>query len=122
MRLIEHDTIVTIMRFIGALLLLLQLQPLGAAALCLHGHGSEVAECGDMHETQALAERTLAQPGTGHTAACMASDYCAWTAPAVLRFAQHFQVVASLHRAPAQLIAALAPGDPLTPPFHPPRA
>ncbi len=110
------------MRLVGSLLLLLQLQPLGAAVLCLPGNGVEMAECGGMPETRVSAERTLAPTGTGHTANCMASDYCARMAPAVLRFTQHFLAVASIHRAPAVMVVPMAPGDPLAPPFHPPRA
>lgn len=109
------------MWFLSAVLLLLQFQPLLGSALCLRERMPAAAEC-SMRQTSAPAERAVTQAGASHIFGCLASQYCAWTAPAVPRFAQHFQITPLIHRAPASMGTPLAPGDALAPPFHPPRA
>jgi hypothetical protein len=48
--------------------------------------------------------------------------YCAPAATAVPKLAEHFQITPFVHGAPALIYSSLAPGEPLGPPFHPPKA
>ena len=116
-----RGAIVFPMWFLSAVLLLLQFQPLLGSALCLRERTPTAAEC-SMQQTQAPTGGAVTQGGASHTEGCLGSQYCAWTAPVVPRFAQHFQIPSLIHRAHASMGTPLVPGDPLGPPFHPPRA
>lgn len=67
------------------------------------------------------ATGTLTDLGTGAPSACPSMGYCAPAASAVPKFAEQFQITSFVHGAPALLDPAMAPGEPLAPPFHPPR-
>lgn len=109
------------MRFLAALVLLLQLQPLMSSVVCFHDAEIAKAECAMPHEGWP-AEPTLAPVGSAMPTGCAGAGSCAPTAPAVLKFAHYLQITPVMHSAPALMDASLAPGDPLAPPFHPPRA
>jgi hypothetical protein len=109
------------MRLLAALVLLLQLQPLVGSAMCFHDAEIAKAECAMPHDERP-ARATLAPSGAELPTGCASTGYCAPSAPAVIKFAHSFQFTPVIHSASALVEASLAPGDPLTPPFHPPRA
>lgn len=109
------------MRVLAALALLLQLQPLVGSALCIHDAAIARTECSMPHDGQP-ATGTLTAPGTGGHSACSSMGYCVPTAPAVPKVAEHFQITSFVHGALALTYTSLAPGEPLGPPFHPPKA
>ena len=112
------------MRLLATVLLLLQLQPLVGLALCFDRGRPAKAECvmPDTGPLAAPAERTLTPTGTSQTTGCVAAEYCARTVPAIPKFAESLQITPVVHGAPAPMDAVLALGDPLAPPFHPPKA
>jgi hypothetical protein len=109
------------MRVLAALALLLQFQPLIGSVICFHDAEMAKAECTMPHEGQP-ASRTLTTPASELPGGCPSMGYCAPAAPAVPKFAEHFQVTSFVHGAPALTYSSLAPGEPLGPPFHPPKA
>jgi hypothetical protein len=109
------------MRILAVLALLLQVQPLVGSALCFHDAEIARAECTMSHEGQP-ASSTLTTPDPGVPGGCPGMAYCAPAAPAVPKFAEHFQITPLVHSAPALNYSLLAPGEPLAPPFHPPKA
>jgi len=109
------------MRFLAALALLLQLQPLVGSALCFHDAEMAKAECTMPHEGQP-AKSSLTSPAAELPGGCPSMRYCAPAAPAVPRFAEHLQITSFVHGAPGLTYSFLAPGEPLGPPFHPPKA
>ncbi len=108
------------MRILAALALLLQVQPLVGSALCFHDAEIARAECTMPHQEQPASALTAPDPGV--PGSCPSMAYCAPAAPAVPKFAEHFQITSFVHGAPALIDDSLAPGEPLAPPFHPPRA
>jgi hypothetical protein len=48
--------------------------------------------------------------------------YCAPAAPAVPKPGKHFQITSPPYSAPTPTYSSLATGEPLGPPFHPPKA
>jgi len=115
-----RGAIVFAMWFLSAVLLLLQSQPLLGSALCLRDTEPK-AECA-MQDIKAPAGSGVAQTAGAHTEACMGTVYCAWTAPAVPKFAQNLPLIPLIHNPVPLFSTSLLPGDPLGPPFHPPRA
>ena len=109
------------MRFLAAVALLLQLQPLVGSALCFHETEMAKPECSMPHEDEP-AGSGLTSPAAELPPGCPSMGYCAPAAPAVPRLAGHLQVTAFIHSAPASAHSSLAPGEPLGPPFHPPKA
>ncbi|CAN5806535.1 hypothetical protein BH24GEM1_BH24GEM1_20530 [soil metagenome] len=109
------------MRFLGLVVLLLQLQPLVGSAMCFHDAEMAKAECTMPHDRRSI-ESAVAPVGADLPAGCASAGHCAPSAPAVIKLAHAFQATPVVHRAPALVLASLAPGDPLPPPFHPPRA
>jgi hypothetical protein len=109
------------MRFLAALTLLLQLQPLAGSALCFHDAEVARAECTMPHDEQPTSSTFTAQT-TGMPSGCPSMVYCAPAAPTVPEFAEHFQITSLVHGGPALIDSSMAPGVPQTPPFHPPRA
>jgi hypothetical protein len=75
-----------------------------------------------MQDIKAPAGSGVAQTAGAHTEACMGTVYCAWTAPAVPKFAQNLPHIPLIHNPVPLFSTSLLPGDPLGPPFHPPRA
>jgi hypothetical protein len=110
-----------IVRALAVLALLLQLQPLVGSALCAHDAEVARTECSMPHEQQP-ATGTLTAPDTGAPSACPSMGYCAPAASAVPKFAEQFQITSFVHGAPALMDRSMVPGEPLAPPFHPPRA
>ncbi len=108
------------MRLILALLLLLQLDPVIGAALCLEREHAASAECAKP-ERSGQDERTLAPAGAQVEGGCSVAQLCAQPAPLIAQFGETFQLVAVVHRAPAPLDLVSAPSGILSPPFHPPR-
>lgn len=108
------------MRLVAALALLLQLQPLIGSVICFHDEAAR-AECAMPHQERP-ASGTLAAPATEIPGACPGMGYCAPTAPAVPKLVEHFQITPLVHGASALNHSSLAPGEPLGPPFHPPKA
>lgn len=108
------------MRFLAALAFLFQLQPVVGSALCFHDAEMGRTECAMPHEER-RDSGTLTDLGAELPGECPSMGYCAPAAPAVPKFAEHFQVTAFLHGAPALAYSFLAPGEPLRPPFHPPK-
>ena len=109
------------MRFLAALALLLQLQPVVGSALCFHDAEMANAECAMPHEEK-RASSTVTGPATELPDGCPSMGYCAPAAPAVPKFTEHFQITSSFRSAPALTYSSLAPSQPLGPPFHPPKA
>lgn len=109
------------MRVLAVLALLLQLQPLVGSALCAHDAAAARTECSMPHEGQPGTGMFTA-PDTGAPSACPSMGYCAPAASAVPKFAEQFQITWFVHGAPALMDPSMAPGEPLAPPFHPPRA
>jgi hypothetical protein len=109
------------MRILAALALLLQVQPVVGSALCFHDAEIGRAECTMPHEERP-ASSTLTTPDPGVPGGCPSMGYCAPAAPAVPKFAEHFQFTSFVHGAPALMDSSMAPGDGPAPPFHPPRA
>jgi hypothetical protein len=109
------------MRFLATLALLLQLQPLVGSALCFHDAELAKAECTMPHEERP-ASSSLTNPSTELPGGCPSMGYCAPAAPAVPKLAEHFQITSFVHSAPALTHSSLALGEPLGPPFHPPKA
>jgi hypothetical protein len=109
------------MRVLAALALLLQFQPLIGSAICFHDAEMAKAECSMPHKDQPVS-RTLTTPAAELPGACPSMGYCAPAAPGVPKFAEHFQITSYVHSAPALTYSSLAPGEPLGPPFHPPKA
>lgn len=109
------------MRLLAALVLLLQLQPLVGSAFCFHDAEMAKAECTMPHEERP-ASGTLTAPTTGDPGGCPSMGYCAPVTPAVPKFAEHFQISSFVHGAPALNYSSWEPGEPLGPPFHPPKA
>ena len=109
------------MRLLAAFVLVLQFQPLVGSAVCIYDAGHARAECTMPHHEQP-AGGSLMAASTAAPGSCAGMSYCAPTAPAVLELAEHFRISSSSHRAPALNRSFLAPGDPLAPPFHPPKA
>lgn len=109
------------MRFMAALVLLLQLQPLVGSVMCFHDAEIARADCTMPHDERP-ADRTLAPVGTPAPNGCASSGYCAPTVPAVIKSAHYLQVTPVIHGAPALTAASMAPGEPPAAPFHPPRA
>lgn len=107
------------MRLLAGLTLLLQLQPLVGSALCFHQAEVAREECPMPQEEPASG--TLTTPYEVPSA-CPSMGYCAPTAPAVPKLAEHFQITSLVHAAPAMIYAFLTPGETSGPPFHPPRA
>ncbi len=109
------------MRLLAALVLLLQLQPVIGAAICLHDVELARAECAMPHDERpagvALTSASTEAPG-----GCASMGYCAPAAPAVAKLGEHFQFTPFVHRAPALTHHLLASGESSAPPFHPPRA
>lgn len=108
------------MRLLLVLLLVLQLDPVVGAALCLQREHAASEEC-PMPETPASAERALAPFGTPAEAGCIIAQLCVPTSPAVTGLAQVFPLVPLLYAPPARLDASTGPEGVATPPFHPPR-
>jgi len=109
------------MRILAALVLLLQFQPLVGSVICFHDAEMAKAGCTTQHEEQP-ASGTLTAPSTAVPGGCPSMPYCTPGAPAVPKFTGHFQITPSVHTAPALNYSFLAPGEPLGPPFHPPKA
>lgn len=107
------------MRLILALLLLLQLDPVIGAALCLEREHAS-AECA-MPERSGPAGRTLAPAGAQVEGGCSVAQLCAQPAPVIAQIHEAFQLVSLVHRAPTPLDVLSAPSGILSPPFHPPR-
>ena len=108
------------MRVLAALALLLQFQPLLGSVICFHAEMAK-AECTMPHEEQP-ARGTLTTPSTAVPGGCPSMGYCAPAAPAVPKLVERFQITTLVHSAPALIYSSLAPGEPLGPPFHPPKA
>jgi hypothetical protein len=109
------------MRVLAALALLLQLQPLVGSALCLHDAAVARTECSMPHDGQP-ARGMLTASNPGAPSACPSMGYCAPAASAVPKFAEQFQITSFVHGEPALMDPSMAPGEPPTPPFHPPKA
>jgi hypothetical protein len=109
------------MRLILALLLLLQLDPVIGAALCLQREHAASVEC-PMPEQAPPAERTLSPAGAQVEGGCSVAQLCAQPAPAVVQIGDEFRFASLLHRAPPFWDGTSAPSGVLPPPFHPPRA
>jgi hypothetical protein len=109
------------MRFLAALVLLLQLQPLAGSALCFHDAEVAKAECTMPHNERPITSMFTAQT-TGVPGGCPSMAYCAPAAPTVPEFAEHFQISSLVHGAPTLIDPSMAPSEPQTPPFHPPKA
>ena len=110
-----------IMRFLAALALLLQLQPLAGSALCFHDAEVAKAECSMPHEERPTGSTFTVQT-TQVPGGCPSMGYCAPAAPTVPEFAEHFQITSFVHGDLALVAPSMAPGESLTPPFHPPKA
>jgi len=109
------------MRVLAALALLLQFQPLIGSVICFHDAEMIKAECIMPHEGQP-ASSTVTTPTNKLPGGCSSIGYCAPAAPAVPKLAEHFQFTSFVHGAPALTYSSLAPGEPLGPPFRPPKA
>jgi hypothetical protein len=108
------------MRLILALLLLLQLDPVIGAALCLERQHAASEECA-MPERSSPAERTLAPAGAQPDGGCSVAQLCAQPAPVIPQADPVFQIVSIVHRDVGRLDTLIIPRGSLTPPFHPPR-
>ncbi len=108
------------MRLILALLLLLQLDPVIGAALCLEREHAASAECA-MPERSGQDARTLAPAGAQVEGGCSVAQLCAQPAPLIAQVGETFQLVSVVHQGPAPLDVVSAPSGILSPPFHPPR-
>jgi hypothetical protein len=109
-----------IMRFLAALALLLQVQPLVASALCLYDARMARMEC-TMPHGDGPAGGTFRASDPGMPGGCAAMAYCAAAPTAWPRFAERPQVIPIVHASPVLSDAPLAPGTGPAPPFHPPR-
>ena len=110
------------MRIIVALaLLLLQAQPLVAAALCGSYAERAEADCPMAHE-EGPAASTLIAPGAEVHSGCAGMTYCAPTPPAVPNVMTQFRLDPLVQGAAAPQQSLMAPTESLAPPFHPPRA
>jgi len=109
-----------VMRLVLALLLLLQLDPVMGAALCLQREHAASEECA-MPERTNPAERTLAPAGAPVEGGCSVAQLCAQPAPVISQIGEAFQLLSLVHRAPVPFDALSAPSGALPPPFHPPR-
>lgn len=110
----------TPMRLLVALLLVLQLDPVIGAALCLQRQQAASEHC-TMPDTPASAERSLAPLGTQSDSGCSVASLCLPPAPAIAQIAQDFPFAPPVYWAPAPLEGLTAPRGAFTPPFHPPR-
>lgn len=108
------------MRLVLALVLLLQLEPVIGAALCLQRAHAATAEC-DMPERANPAERILAPAGAQVEGGCSVAQLCAPPAPVISQIGELFQFGSLVHRSSLPVNAPGAPGGALPPPFHPPR-
>lgn len=109
------------MRILAALALLLQLQPLIGSVICFHDAEMANVECTMPHQVRP-ASGTLAAPTSGNPGGCPSMGYCAPAAPAVPKLGERFQITPLVHSASALHYSSLTPGEPLGPPFHPPKA
>ena len=109
-----------VMRFLAALALLLQFQPLVGSVICLHV-GMADAECTMPHEQQP-ALGTLTAPNPAGLGSCSSLAYCAPGPPALPKLIEQFQVTPFAHSAPTLNYSPLAPGEALRPLFPPPKA
>jgi hypothetical protein len=108
------------MRLVLALLLLLQLDPVIGAALCLEREHVASEECA-MPERFSPAERSLAPAGAQVDGACSVAQLCAQPAPVIAQVDRAFQLIPLFHRAHPSPDTLSAPRGVLAPPFHPPR-
>jgi hypothetical protein len=109
------------MRFLAALALLVQLQPLVGSALCFHQAEMAKAKCAMPHEERP-ASSGVTSPAAELPGGCPSMGYCAPAAPAVPKPGKHFQITSPPYSAPTPTYSSLATGEPLGPPFHPPKA
>jgi len=109
------------MRLLLALLLVLQLDPVVGAALCLQREHAASAECA-MPERSDSDERVLAPAGADVEGGCAVAQFCAQPSPVVAQLNQDFNFTGIVHRPPASWDSLDAPLGVLTPPFHPPKA
>ena len=108
------------MRLVLALLLLLQLDPVIGAALCLQRAHAATSEC-DMPEGANPAERSLAPAGAQVEGGCSVAQLCAQPAPVISQIDEPPQVLTLVHRAPRPVDVTIVHSGALSPPFHPPR-
>jgi hypothetical protein len=108
------------MRLILALLLVLQLDPVLAAALCVQREHAMSTECA-MPESPAPSERVLSPAGAEVVGGCAIAEFCLQSSPVVSQLSQEFQVAPVTHGSLASWSPLDAPPGVLTPPFHPPR-
>ena len=108
------------MRLLLALLLLLQLDPVIGAALCVEREHAASEECA-MPVRSSQAERTLAPAGAQVDGGCRVARLCAHPAPVIAQADPAFQIVPIVHRAVGRLDTLTPPRGLLAPPFHPPR-
>ena len=108
------------MRLGLALLLVLQLDPVIGAALCLGREQAANAECA-MPERPIYSGSVVAAAGAQVPGGCAVAQLCAQPAPVIAQLGQVFQLVSVVHHAPARWDSLDAPPGVLTPPFHPPR-
>jgi hypothetical protein len=108
------------MRLILGLLLLLQLDPIIGAALCLEREHAASEEC-FMPERSSPAERSLAPAGAQVEGGCSVAQFCAQPAPVIAQTDLVFQFEPIVHRAAGRLDSVIPPHGSLAPPFHPPR-
>lgn len=109
------------MRLILALLLLLQLDPVVGAALCLQRERAASQECA-MPERSDSDEPLVAPGGAQAKSGCAVAQFCAQPSPVVAQLNQDSNFTAVVHRSPASWDSLDAPLGVLTPPFHPPKA
>lgn len=109
-----------IMRLILTLLLLLQLDPLLGAALCLQREAAPSQEC-TMPQPPAPSERTVAAAGDHLAGACSVAQLCAQPAPALTVGENALLTSLIPSRTQPLLEQTKAPSESPTPLFHPPR-
>jgi hypothetical protein len=108
------------MRAIVTLLfLILQLQPLAGAVVCLAASLEVERECSMPDHATGASHRSKVPE---HAAACPLAAVCAPTAPAIPRPAEGLAVGDATEHLPAAPPSVLAPQEAPAPPFHPPRA
>lgn len=116
----ETRALYYVMRLLLAFLVLLQLDPVIGAALCLHREDAASEECA-MPESSRSTERTLAPGGSHVDGSCAFAKLCIPPAPAVVELGQVLLFTPPLDNDPARAKPLAGPRGVLTPPFHPPR-
>lgn len=108
------------MRLLLVLLVLLRLDPIIGAALCLQKASRESEEC-TMPEHPSAAERTVGSLGSHAEIGCAFAKLCIPPALAISESSSVSILVPPLHKPPTGLERLAGPLGSLTPPFHPPR-